>query len=65
MAAIRETARMLHYYPQAAWNQSRTRGRRAKIDVALPATLRDGLLRRSEVSALTWDHVNFAPRAMP
>ena len=56
---------MLHYYPQAAWNQSRTRGRRAKIDVALPATLRDGLLRRSEVSALTWDHVNFAPRAMP
>ena len=32
---------------------------RARVDVALLATLRDGLLRRSEAAALTWGDVEF------
>ena len=36
---------------RAAW--------RARVDVALLATLRDGLLRRSEAAALTWSDVEF------
>ena len=36
---------------RAAW--------RARVDVALLATLRDGLLRRSEAAALTWGDVEF------
>ena len=36
---------------RAAW--------RARVDVALLATLRDGLLRRSEAAALTWSDIAF------
>ena len=36
---------------RAAW--------RARVDVALLATLRDGLLRRSEAAALTWSDIEF------
>ena len=32
---------------------------RARVDVALLATLRDGLLRRSEAAALTWSDIEF------
>ena len=32
---------------------------RARVDVALLATLRDGLFRRSEAAALTWGDVEF------
>ncbi len=32
---------------------------RARVDLALLATLRDGLLRRSEAAALTWGNVEF------
>ena len=36
---------------RAAW--------RARVDVALLATLRDGLLRRAEAAALTWNDIEF------
>ena len=39
---------------RAAW--------RARVDVTLLATLRDGLLRRSEAAALTWGDVEFQRR---
>ena len=42
---------------RAAW--------RARVDVALLATLRDGLLRRSEAAALTWGDVEFRATAPP
>ena len=32
---------------------------RARVDVALLATLRDGLLRRSEATTLTWSDIEF------
>ena len=34
-------------------------GWRARVDLALLATLRDGLLRRSEAAALTWGDIEF------
>ena len=59
LAAIIATADRRRVGPTG---RSETRGRafkRARVDVALIATMRDGMLRRSEAAALTWRDVAF------
>ena len=59
LAAIRATAERRRVGPSG---RSESRGRafkRARVDVALIATMRDGMLRRSEAAALRWADVAF------
>lgn len=61
LAAVKATAGTL--WPFGGNDQGRESaqqaGWRAQVDLALLATLRDGLLRRSEAAALTWGDVEF------
>ena len=41
-------------------SQARARAR-ARVDVALITVMRDGMLRRSEAAAITWENVGWAP----
>ena len=58
LAAVRATARIPRSHPNSGRRESRTRAeRRGRVDVALLAALRDGLLRRSEAADLRWGDV--------
>ena len=61
MAVIRATARLPRPYPKGGTESTEDARKRALIDVALLATLRDGLMRRSEAASLTWEDVEFHP----
>ena len=59
MAVIRATARIPRPYPKGGTESEEDAQKRALTDVALLATLRDGLMRRSEAANLTWEDVEF------
>ena len=60
LAAVKATARGRRPLGDGKRQESAERASwRGRVDVALLATLRDGLLRRSEAAALTWGDVEF------
>ena len=60
LAAVKATARGRRQLGDGKRQESAERSSwRGRVDVALLATLRDGLLRRSEAAALTWGDVEF------
>ena len=60
LAAVKATARSRRPLGDGKRQESAERASwRGRVDVALLATLRDGLLRRSEAAALTWGDVEF------
>lgn len=59
MAAIRATAHLPRTGPTGRRESKEAAGRRAVVDVALAATVRDALLRRSEAAALRWADIEF------
>ena len=60
LAAVKATARSRRPLGDGKLQESAERASwRGRVDVALLATLRDGLLRRSEAAALTWGDVEF------
>ena len=61
LAAVKATARGRRSLggPGNRQESAERAARRAQVDLALLATLRDGLLRRSEAAALTWGDVEF------
>ena len=60
LAAVKATARSRRPLEDGKRQESAERASwRGRMDVALLATLRDGLLRRSEAAALTWGDVEF------
>ena len=60
LAAVKATAKSRHPLGDGKRQESAERASwRGRVDVALLATLRDGLLRRSEAAALTWGDVEF------
>ena len=60
LAAVKATARGRRQLGDGKRQESTERASwRGRVDVALLATLRDGLLRRSEAAALTWGDVEF------
>ena len=60
LAAVKATARGRCPLGDGKRQESAERASwRGRVDVALLATLRDGLLRRSEAAALTWGDVEF------
>ena len=61
LAAIRATARLPRTGPSGRVEAEKTARRRGAIDIALIATMRDALLRRSEAVALTWADIDFRP----
>ena len=61
LAAIRATAHLPRTGPSGRVEAEKTACRRGAIDVALIATMRDALLRRSEAVALTWADIEFRP----
>ena len=56
-AAIRATARMPRRLPSGRIETESRAERRGLVDIALVSVMRDGLLRRSETSALVWNDV--------
>ena len=56
-AAIRATARRPRRLPSGRIETESRAERRGLVDVALVSVMRDGLLRRSEASALVWDDI--------
>ena len=66
LAAVKATARGRRQLGDGKRQESAERASwRGRVDVALLATLRDGLLRRSEAAALTWGDVSSATTAPP
>ena len=61
LAAIRATAHLPRTGPSGRVEAEKTARRRGAIDIALIATMRDALLRRSEAVALTWADIDFRP----
>ena len=61
IAAIRATARIPRRGRGGRLETPKTAEARARVDVALALTLRDGGLRVSEVAALTWDDLERWP----
>ena len=61
LAAVKATAKSRRSLggPGNRQESAERAARRAQVDLALLATLRDGLLRRSEAAALTWGDVEF------
>ena len=60
LAAVKATARGRRQLGDGKRRESTERASwRGRVDVAMLATLRDGLLRRSEAAALTWGDVEF------
>ena len=60
LAAVKATAKSRRSLEDGKRQESTERASwRGRVDVALLATLRDGLLRRSEAAALTWGDVEF------
>ena len=61
LAAVKATAKSRRPLggPGNRQESAERAARRAQVDLALLATLRDGLLRRSEAAALTWGDVEF------
>ena len=60
LAAVKATAKSRRPLEDGKRQESAERAAwRGRVDVALLATLRDGLLRRSEAAALTWGDVEF------
>ena len=60
LAAVKATAKSRRPLENGKRQESAERAAwRGRVDVALLATLRDGLLRRSEAAALTWGDVEF------
>ena len=60
LAAVKATARGRRQLGDGKRQESAERAAwRGRVDVALLATLRDGLLRRSEAAALTWSDIEF------
>ena len=60
LAAVKATARGRRPLGEGKRQESAERASwRGRVDLALLATLRDGLLRRSEAAALTWGDVEF------
>ena len=57
LAAIRATAHTPRRWASGRVETKATARRRGNVDIALAATMRDGLLRRSEAAALTWGDV--------
>ena len=61
MAAIRATAHLPRTGPTGRTESKEAARRRAVVDIALAATVRDALLRRSEAAALRWADIEFRP----
>lgn len=59
--AIRATARRPRQLPSGRMETESTAERRGLVDIALVSVMRDGLLRRSEASALVWDDIERMP----
>ena len=59
LAAIRATACQPRTGPSGRTESTLRAVHRGRVDVALAATMLDGLLRRGEAAALTWDDVDF------
>ena len=60
LAAVKATARGRRQLGDGKRQESAERASwRGRVDVALLATLRDGLMRRSEAAALTWSDIEF------
>ncbi|MDE0658610.1 MAG: tyrosine-type recombinase/integrase [Gammaproteobacteria bacterium] len=59
LAGIIATARQRRTFLGGARESETAAKRRGNLDIALIATMRDGLLRRSEAIALTWADVEF------
>lgn len=59
--AIQATAAFPRRLPSGQLESPGKAARRARMDMALVAVMRDGLLRRSEAASITWGDVEFAP----
>ena len=59
--AIQATAHFPRLLPSGLLEEPDKARARAVVDIAIVAVMRDGLLRRSEAAALTWDDVEFFP----
>ena len=59
VAAVQVTAKTPRPFGGRGRESAQRASWRARVDVALLATMRDGLLRRSEAAALTWGDVEF------
>ena len=59
LAAIRATACLPRSGPTGRTESEAAAKRRGLVDIALVATMRDGLLRRSEAAALRWSDIEF------
>ena len=59
--AIQATAAFPRLLPSGQLESPGKAARRARLDIALVAVMRDGLLRRSEAASITWQDVEFLP----
>lgn len=60
LAAIRATAHQRRTYRNGARESEPRAQRRGDVDIALVATMRDALLRRSEAARLVWRDIEFS-----
>ncbi|MCE2399239.1 MAG: hypothetical protein J4F34_09485, partial [Gemmatimonadetes bacterium] len=61
LATIRATAHLPRTGPTGRTESTAAAQRRGAVDVALAATMRDAMLRRSEAADLRWAAVDFRP----
>ena len=61
LSAIRATARTPRTGPTGRTESIERASRRGEVDIAIAATMRDAMLRRSEAAALTWGDVELRP----
>ena len=61
LSAIRATAQTPRTGPTGRTESIERASRRGEVDIAIAATMRDAMLRRSEAAALTWGDVELRP----